>query len=325
MALLDTVQLLLSVISGSKIPPIFVVLLIQMVIPLTILFSSCFKKDVVISSPGSDQNVIGEEESTWLRPGYTKKQIFGAFLITLAIFVAMIPAFDEIYDPASSWTAYNSGCNMVLFLLSCVPAAFSTLYKEYTLSTYKIPVSPSYLNFVLALFQVAFTGIISPLVYPLQGYAQADDWISLYPNSEISNNFMDSAKCFFSISNDDDDIADNYPESAQCNYLWLLLLQYVLSVMVAGVAVDKVIQGGAYKVMYRSLSVGVILAVYTMHIYDDISYKKNQDDSNVIDGLNLLGVILLICGLDLYHRDPLSELSFETDFQIPRGMYEYID
>ena len=316
MAILDTVQLLLCVISGSKIPPIFVVLLVQMVTPLTMLLTTCFGRDVVAAHDSSSQP---EQTSytTSLR-GYTTRQILGATLITMAVFVGLFPAVIEIYYPSSSWTAYNSGCNMFIFLLSCVPAALSTLYKEYTLAEYKLPVSPQYLNFVLAIFQVIFTAIISPLVYPLQGFVQDSNWIDLYPSSDISKNFVDSMQCF--VSSIDEEVATSqYAESADCHFIWILLVGYVLSVVVSGMAVDKVIKGGAYNVLYRGLSFGVILAMWSMWYYDknysDKSFGEVDKYANVSNSLHLLSITVLIFGQDLYHRDPLSETSFETQYQ----------
>lgn len=323
MAILDTIQLLLCVISGSKIPPIFVVLLVQMVTPLTMTLTTCFGSDVVAgrnSSPTFEHNNYRYQTQVESPTrAYTARQVLGASLITMAVIVGLFPAIIEIYDPYSSWTSYNSGCNMFIFLLSCVPAALSTLYKEYTLAEYKLPVSTQYLNFVLAIFQVIFTGIISPLVYPLQGFAQDSNWTELYPSSGISDNFMDSIKCFIGTINQD--IAESeYAEPAECNFIWILLVGYVLSVMISGVAVDKIIKGGAYNVLYRGLSVGVILAVWLMWYYDANYSDKSFGDTNnyvsVVNSLHLLSVIVLIFGLDVYHRDPLSETSFETVYQL---------
>ena len=317
MAILDTIQLLLCVISGSKIPPIFVVLLAQMVTPLTMILTKYFKRQSpVVLNASSQEGYDHSAESSQMNfqdLPYTGRQILGAAMITLAVIVGLYPALFEVFDPFSSLTAYNSGCNIFLFLLSCVPAALSTLYKEYSIAEYKLPVSVTYLNFVLAICQVIFTGILAPLVYPLQGFAQQDDWEDLYESPDIKTNFMDGIKCFAG----NEEISDyEYPEPAECRYLWLLLLTYVLSVVISGVAVDKVIKGGAYKVLYRGLSVGVILAMIVMWWYDEKYYDKSTEGyDSYMYSVNLLSAIIVVFGLDLYYRDPLSETTFETTYQ----------
>eukprot|EP00816_Leptocylindrus_hargravesii_P012275 CAMPEP_0196806044 /NCGR_PEP_ID=MMETSP1362-20130617/5908_1 /TAXON_ID=163516 /ORGANISM="Leptocylindrus danicus, Strain CCMP1856" /LENGTH=519 /DNA_ID=CAMNT_0042179329 /DNA_START=413 /DNA_END=1972 /DNA_ORIENTATION=- len=311
MAILDSVQLLLCVISGSKIPPVYLVLLVQMNIPVTIALSNCFKRnDDAAAAAGNGEQCHG----------YTALHLFGACLITAAVLMGLWPAVIEIVDPDSPLTAYNSACNIFIFLLSCIPAAISTLYKEYAMAEYKRPVDPSYLNLVLAIFQVIFTGIISPLVYPLQGFATGGDWTALYPSSEISENFIDSLKCFLGIL--PKDVAmDSYAEPAQCNAALGLLLGYVLSTVVAGVAVDKIIHSGANnKILYRGLSVGVVLAVLCMVAYDQ-TIPRDDSELSIVNGMHFACVIVLVLGLEIYHREALPDNSFETVFDEPEFYY----
>lgn len=305
MAILDSVQLLLCVISGSKIPPVYLVLLVQMNIPVTIALSNCFKR-------GTTENEQNH--------GYTPLHLFGACLITAAVLMGLWPAVIEIADPDSPLNAYNSACNIFIFVLSCIPAAVSTLYKEYAMAGYKRPVDPSYLNLVLAIFQVIFTGIISPLVFPLQGFATGGDWAALYPSSEISDNFIDSLKCFLGILPKDVAL-DVYAEPAECSGALELLLGYVLSTVVAGVAVDKIIHSGANnKILYRGLSVGVVLAVLCMVVYDK-AIPQDDSEVNIINGMHFACVIVLVIGLEIYHREALPDNSFETVFDEPEFYY----
>ena len=84
---------------------------------------------------------------------------------------------------------------------------------------------------------------------------------------------------------------------------------------------DKIVNAGATKVMYRGMSAGIILAAVTMHTYDlhisDFNYGP------LVDGLNLISVILLILGSEVYHRVGLKDITFETIY--PPVQFDYDD
>jgi hypothetical protein len=62
--------------------------------------------------------------------------------------------------------------------------------------------------------------------------------------------------------------------------------------------------------MYRGVSAGIILSVISLYIYDlsipDFSYGA------AIDSLNLVCLLLLVVGSEIYHRVGLQDASFET-------------
>jgi hypothetical protein len=66
----------------------------------------------------------------------------------------------------------------------------------------------------------------------------------------------------------------------------------------------------ATKVMYRGVSAGIIISVTTLYIYDLNIPEFNYGPA--IDSLNLICVILLVVGSEIYHRVSLQDASFET-------------
>ena len=62
--------------------------------------------------------------------------------------------------------------------------------------------------------------------------------------------------------------------------------------------------------MYRGVSAGIILSVISLYVYDlhipDFSYGA------AIDSLNLICLLLLVIGSEVYHRVSLQDLTFET-------------
>lgn len=62
--------------------------------------------------------------------------------------------------------------------------------------------------------------------------------------------------------------------------------------------------------MYRGVSAGIIISVTTLYIYDLNIPEFNYGPA--IDSLNLICVILLVVGSEIYHRVSLQDASFET-------------
>jgi hypothetical protein len=282
MALLDTVHMLLVFLTGYHVAPTLTVILSQFTLPLTALMSQFVHPDGYFKrccgqSRRSDAN--DEEEDDQMddpetfynvnvgtpQPGcggLAVEHISGSVIISLAVLLAISPSIYSLIDrtffiyadPLPLMTAYNT----MLFVSSCIPAAASQLYKEHIFLQNKQPVQPDYLNLVLSIFQLIFTSIMSPLVYTLLGFAAADDWPTLYPSSEFSKNFGDGFRCFF-YSLDEDTQESGYYDDANCQHSLLLVVLYAFSLIAIGVAVDKICNAGATKVMYRGVSAGIIL------------------------------------------------------------------
>jgi hypothetical protein len=195
---------------------------------------------------------------------------------------------------------------------SCIPAAASQLYKEHVFLQYKQPVNMTYMNLLLSVFEFVFCLILSPLVFELQGLGAPGRWASLYPSSKFGENFLDGLRCFFrTLSHDDQE--NKYYDDARCDYAMGLVVLHAFSIVAVGVAVDKIVNAGATKVMYRGMSAGIVVAVLCMHTYDmhitEFSYGP------AIDGLNLACLIILILGSEVYHRVALKDLTFDTVYQ----------
>jgi len=79
----------------------------------------------------------------------------------------------------------------------------------------------------------------------------------------------------------------------------------------------------ATKVMYRGVSAGIILSVTLLYIYDlnipEFSYGA------AIDSLNLLCLLLLVAGSEIYHRVSLQDASFETVYPEIESFFDDAD
>ena len=358
MALLDTATLLLVFLSGYHVPPTLTVILVQFTLPLTALLTQfvhpdgrfhCCRppvepepqcSDSPTGSPGT-YGAIANNNSVPAPPpgqrmpegtpipgwgGLSWEHIWGSGIIALACLLALLPAFYSIADP--EFFAYadtipmRTAINTLTYVSSCFPAAASQLYKEHIFVSYKQPVNMAQLNLLLSIFQFIFVSILSPLVFVFQGLGttvRTGSWMDLYPSSIFSDNFFDGLLCFFRLLPVVDQ-EDKYPEEASCDFALLLVLLYAFSVIAVGAAVDKIVNAGATKVMFRGISAGIIVAVLTMHAYD--MYIPDFSYGAIVDGLNLACLLLLILGSEVYHRVTLQDSTFETTYPAVPNVYE---
>jgi len=252
--------------------------------------------------------------------GLTPTHVWGSLILFLAVALALIPAFYSIANPAFFIYAdpipIRTAINTMTYVSSCIPAAASQLYKEHILLQYKQPVNVDKMNFLLSVFIFIFASIVSPLAYGLQGLGnkeyKGEDWTSLYPSGSFSDNFVDGLQCFFGTLSERDQ-ERKYPEEAECSFTLTLILSHAFCIIAIGVGVDKIVNSGATKVMYRGISAGIILATLCMHFYEiqssDFFYGP------VIDTLNLVCLVLMVLGAEVYHRTTLQESTFETIYQ----------
>ena len=337
MALLDTVHLLLVFLTGPHVAPTLTVILVQFTLPLTAIITQfvhpdgCFKSCCSPTLPFAtqisyDSSHLSEGRPLPGRGGLSLEHILGSTIIMLAVLLALCPALYSIIDPdffiyADSipmQTCYNT----ILFVSSCIPAAASQLYKEHIFLQYKQPVKADLLNFILSVFQLIFASIMSPLVYPLLGLKASEEWTTLYPSSGFSKNVMEAAQCFIG-GLDKERAEDGYTDEAKCDYSLSLVLLHSFSIIAVGLAVDKIVNAGATKVMYRGVSAGIIVSVSSLYAYDmtipDFSYGP------AIDSLNLVSVLLLVIGSEVYHRVSLQDATFETTYPEVENFYDDIE
>lgn len=268
---------------------------------------------VTVPTVGDSRYSSGSGEPLKGWGGLAAAHVWGSLILLAAVSLALCPAFFTIFNPEffiyADAIPTRTAINTLFFVSSCIPAAASQLYKEHVFLQYKQPVNMNFLNLLLSIFQFVFASIASPLVYVLQGLGSRGDWTKLYPASGFSDNYIDGLKCFFGLL-DEDDQELKYPEEADCRFSLGLVLLHVFSIIAVGVAVDKIVNAGATKVMYRGISAGIIVAVLSMHYYDMKSPHFSYGPA--IDALNLVCLVLLVLGSEVYHRAMLQESTFET-------------
>jgi len=398
MAVLDTAHLLLAVISGSIIPPVLTVVLVQFTIPLTVFITEfihprgrCRNVGGVLCCIGdldgedaaaaaaadalrnSDEEIaggaVGSDAPTPNRSNIgasrssarsnlpdsgpaagdtdddnasissfgriTGRHQCGALLIFLAIVLVVSPAVMVIADPASARfklleedeegvdpaiASKRSAWNTIIFALSCVPAAASQLYKEHTLAHLRQPVDPNRINCLLSFFQFIFAMIVSPLLYPLQGLANGDNWTALYPSKQTSQNFSDGIQCLITGTLDEAKATSLYPEPAYCEYAWVVVLIHVFGIITVGYAVERIVEKGATRLVHRAISGGFILAIIAMYAYEVIDPSVKYGP--ISHATNLCAATIVVFGSEMYHSAATAEATFETTYQTITDLYD---
>ena len=216
-------------------------------------------------------------------------------------------------------TAYNT----LLFTANAIPAAASQVYKEQLFLQYKQPVDTNYLNLVLSVFQFFLILLVSPCVMVLLGFGANSDnapWYTLFPSSSFRKNFMMGIQCYLGTLTQDQE-QDAFVEESKCHLSGLLTVLHVTSIVVVGVAVDKIVVAGATRVLYRGISAGIIVAVIGMFIrsLEDKAFNHGP----LVDSLYFACTLLLIVGSEVYHRLSLEDAVFETEYPpAPRIYHE---
>lgn len=333
MAILDSVQLVIAVISGSRVPPVLTAVLVHFTIPV-----STFMKDLIYknNNPQEDHNINSDNHSqAAINASLTPQHVFGSTLIFISSILAVSPAILTLIYPAlfpsKNVMANRSAWNILLFSTSCIPAALSQIYKERTLAEFGQPVDSTLLNMLLSLFSFAFTFLISPLVFPLQGFADIPStpgdgsmikiasWINQYPSTEISKNFAQSLQCFTGALTDDVQIR-GYPEQAHCDFAFGFVLVYVFSILTINHAVDRICNAGAIKIMHKGISAGIIISVVMMTYYQ--IFVDDEEYGLLPNFYQVSCAAVLVFGSEVYHRVNLEKPSFETEYKKLNDLYD---
>jgi len=338
MAILDTIQLLLAVISGSHTAPVLTTILVHFTIPLTTLFNKCSQSEPLCPRRRNIQTNDDDRPSPSPPTApITSQHVFGSTLVLLSTVLALSPAVLTLiypdYFPPKNIMANRTAWNTILFVLSTIPGALSQIYKHRAMATFAQPVDATLLNFTLSTFSLAFATVVSPLFYSLQGLADVTTevligtdlkvrwWIHLYPSTDISKNTADGISCLLGTL--DNAVQRNgYPESAHCDYSSGIVFFHVFSIVALHHAIHRICNAGAFKILHRGLSAGIILGVVVM-IYYQI-FVDNVDYGFLNISYDITCAVVLVMGSEVYHRVSFEEPSFETKYlEIGDGLDDF--
>jgi hypothetical protein len=327
-AVFDSLSLLLAALSASHTTPILMIILVQLNVPLSVLSRYFCVDRPPSSTTSSSQSMLDEEalqQITNKRQRLILVRNLGACVILLSILVSLLPVYFPTVDPTRFFFHISSLpfvdtttlWNTALFLFSCLPAAASQAYKHHALVETAQSVHAPLMNFTLSITSLIFIIFLSPLVYSLQGLGtpitdnmNVTQWIELYPSYTYSSNFHHCIQCILGTMSDEVQL-NGYPEVAQCQYAWLLVLIHVLSILLMQYAMEKMCYAGAPRLIGHGMTWGILFGSTSMFFYGGYDY------SSLIFWIGCISILIL--GSEMYQQTSVKIDTFETVYVNPCG------
>jgi hypothetical protein len=279
MAALDTLQLYSMMLSASAVSPAGTVLLLQASIPLTLLLSWATQQ------PAAPQ--------AW-------QHLFGASLIAVSTLIATLPPVIGLV----SGNDITGGVGTLVYLMSCLPASVSTLYKERALRAHAQPMDPNYLNLCLAVYQLLISLVALPLAYRLQAW-------SAYPASTLGLDIREGCACLLADTTPSSSTSYSYPTVPHCQWALLLLFMFVFATSCINSVIDDVLTHGSESLMYRAITASAAVSFFVLGVSCRSAPGLLGTSITWTDSISLA---VLLSGLEIYHRATVPETEFLTEW-----------
>jgi len=187
---LDSSQNLLAFYSDSHVPGPMQQLIIQMVVPFSILLSVVF-----------------------LRAHYSGPQYIGAFVIIAGIVLDILPSLTN----SATWSTISTWW-ILIYLSSTIPFALSTVFKEHNIKA--LSVNALYLQAWNNTFQALFCVLFIPLslVEDVNFQSLSLDSVLSSISVGMTRKFLDGGKCF---------LGENTLPDDNCEGFFLVLLLFL--------------------------------------------------------------------------------------------------
>ncbi|CAM9681644.1 unnamed protein product [Scytosiphon promiscuus] len=303
MAVLDMLHLVPMIVAAADVAPTLTVLLLQCSAPFCLAVSGGF-----------------------CSRRYPRKSVWGAAVIFLGACVSMylpisrlVEARAALEDEArnheyvpghlrgtSGDYAIVEGYNTLLYVLACLPAAISTVYKQYALEQHGRPVDAHQLSLGVTAFEVVFIALAAPAAYQLQDLGRHGDG-----NTHVGQALRDGWRCLVLMKDVVD--VDGYPIEAECWGGLPLVFSYVVATLLVNTLVQKVVdQAESASEYHRAMAFSVPTAFVVLCLYNEPAWL--HDSFNVF---TVSGLLVIMVGLRLYHSVPEPEESRDNSFDPP--------
>lgn len=261
----------------------------------------------------------------YLKTRYNKHQIIGATVIMLGIGVVLLPQLlssifgDGDDDRDSAENTKDIPLFNLLFLLSVVPMALSSIYKEAAFDSYKdskgndVDIDINYMQYWTSNFQM----IIGFLLIPFSTMSflgnQALSWSELITaipegwNCLMGHNVVVRPHCRYGIT---DIPMHGLPPCDNCPGSYLPMLLYMFFNMTFNLFTVTVIKFGGSTLMFVVMTLRLPLTQFAF----SLSFIQNPPD--VIEWPTLVGLMFILAGLGLYKYSGKSK-DEDDEFSIP--------
>lgn len=262
MGTLDSIAGIMQIMATALIADgTLVTLLLQAAIPISMAISKCF-----------------------LKTKYRQSQYVGAGIVAVGLIVTLLPTFLQHQSE-------GQGSNRILWsiviIFSCVPMAFSSVYKEKALGSAEI--DAIYMNGWVAVFQFILS---FPLLVPGAVAAKI-------PVSHVWDNLWNGMKCFAGVNTytnkhtlpNDNFVVDN------CSAGPLYTSLYVLCNLAYNVLIILLLKYGSANILFLALTAVVPVASIAFAI-------PGMPQQQTLTWGDWVGLVLIMSGLVCYRFFP---------------------
>ena len=141
------------------------------------------------------------------------------------------------------------------------------------------------------------------------GYLNGWDY---YPFNSILSNIWDGVFCFLGFDPSGDTSYDS--RASECSYSYFLVLTYVLCNVVVLECIDRILQA-KNQILERSMAFAVCISFSVLTVYDNSDYFG--DDGYSADVANVIAIIILLLGIEIYSKDSEPDSEALTAFITP--------
>lgn len=305
MAILDTLHFSGLLVCASGVSPTMTVILLHTSTPFIVLGSRL----------------------TFPDRKYSEVQMRGVVLISLAMLISLSrPVIDIYQDKLDVKDATAS----ILYAGAAALQGIATLYKEKCIIEWGRPLDIHYLSSWLFVYQFGVAMILAPLIYLLQGVS--NDWGG-FPLSSFFTNMSDGLECLW--GNDPPPSPPTLYDSAdtECHNSMWIILAFVVSNIIVLECIDRVLQL-SNQILGRAMALAVLFAFLSLFVY--ASKESNDDDDAAaaaaagnkrfnsnshhsagatnVGYADILSIIILLCGMEVYGRDPEPDVEVITNY-----------
>lgn len=290
MALFDTLSFGGLIISATGVTPTMTVILMHANTPLIVLGSKYIFPDRI----------------------YTTLQNIGICLISIALIISISRPLIHMFGFNSSdqrvhHEDYTSAICAFLYLCSAALQGIGALYKEKAIIEFSQPADVHVMSCWLFFYQFIYALVGYPLFYSLQGIS--NDWKG-YPLSSFIDNFWDGLYCW--LGEDPDPLTALYDtEKTSCVILFWLIIGYVLSTILVLYSVEKILITNS-RILGRTMAIAVLMSFFFAWIYD--VYYNNLIQDSTFGYADILSMIVLLVGMEIFGRDPEPEPELMTNY-----------
>ena len=289
-ALLDTAIFSVQTIAASGVSPTMTVILLHANTPMIVWGSRC-------AFPDRTYGIVQNQ---------------GALVIALAILISISrPVLSLIFNENVSYAT-----STLIYVGASALQGFALLFKEKCLADYGRRMDAYYISAWLFTYQFGLALLLSPLMYLLQDLLSPNP--TGFPIMSFMHNMKDGFGCVTGSYNSAKDAEPYTNEYMNCDGNTTLVFGFVVSTALVLLCIDQVLYFKD-QILGRAMACSVLFAFATLAVYDYTHpyFGPGLFGSSSVGLADILSIIVLLVGMEIYGRDPEPDIEVITNYVKP--------